>query len=192
LERLTKPIPEEGRKNFLQEIEIHGFPKDISSAKQLAEKDRKGRFEFQAWVVEFLLGGILNPKQTADGGWDGYFTYEKAEKDRGKALIEVKSGNVNVKNIREFINVVEKKEADLGIFVCFASQVTKPMELAAKEAGKYKGYQFDRIQLLTIEDILEGKKIKLPGGAEQSTFKRATNDVRPNKNESNNIKLFIE
>ncbi len=186
LNRLTDPIAEGGKKKLLKDIEIDGFPKDIDSAKQLAKSDellkkksKHGAFDFQHWVIEFLLGGIRNPKDIADGGWDGYITFTKNNNEKGRILIEVKSGKVNVKNIREFVDVINKEEADIGIFVCFADQLTKPMELRAKEAGKYKGYKFDRIQILTIEDILDEREIKMPGGVDASTFKQSVKDIRP-------------
>ncbi|HPI20746.1 MAG TPA: DNA methyltransferase, partial [Candidatus Kapabacteria bacterium] len=163
LKRLTDPLEEEAKKIFLNSTTINGFPKDIASAKELAIKDKKGRIDFQEWVVEFLLGGILNPKKTADGGWDGYLTFPKNNNEKGIVLIEVKSGNVSVKNIREFINVIDRQNADIGVFVCFAENLTKPMLEAAKEAGNYTNYKFDRIQILTIEDIFENKMFKLPG-----------------------------
>ncbi len=187
LERLSKPVGEEARKKLLKDIEVHGFPKDIASAKELAAKNHKGRIEFQAWVIEFLLGGIMNPRQTADGGWDGYLTFKKNNKAKGRILIEVKSGVVSVKNVREFINVVEKQNADIGVFVCFADNVTKPMRLAAKEAGSYKPYKFDRILIITIEDLFEDRGIKMPGGIEPNTFKYAVRETRP---EYMNEKMF--
>ncbi|NLO19462.1 MAG: site-specific DNA-methyltransferase, partial [Ignavibacteria bacterium] len=149
LKRLTDGLEETAKKEFLSSIEINGFPKDIASAKELAVKDKKGRIDFQEWVVEFLLGGILNPKKTADGGWDGYLTFPKNDGEKGILLIEVKSGNCNVKNIREFINVIDGQNADIGVFVCFVEQLTKPMLEAAKDAGNYENYKFDRIQILT-------------------------------------------
>ncbi len=186
LNRLTGPIAEGGRKAFLKNIEINGFPKDIDSAKQLAKSDellnkksKHGAFDFQHWVVEFLLGGIRNPKDIADGGWDGHIIFPKNNNEKGRVLIEVKSGNVSVRNVREFIRVIDSEEADIGVFVCFADMVTKPMELAAKEAGNYEGYKFDRIQILTIEDILDDREIKMPGGVDASTFKQSVKDVRP-------------
>lgn len=194
LQRLSSPLEEKAKKNLLKSITIHGFPKDIASAKALAKSDilleqksKKGAFDFQNWVVEFLLGGISNPKKVADGGWDGYIIFPK-ENDKGRVLIEVKSGNVNVKNIREFINVIEHEEADIGVFVCFEEYVTEPMKAAAKSAGKYKPYKFDKIQILTIEEILDDREIRMPGGVDQSTFKKAAIDVRP-ENDQNN-KLF--
>ena len=179
LKRLTDPLENDAKKSFLESIVINGFPKDIASAKELAIKDKKGRIDFQEWVVEFLLGGILNPKKTADGGWDGYLTFQKNNAEKGIVLIEVKSGHCNVKNIREFINVIDRQNADIGVFVCFDEHLTKPMLEAAKEAGNYTNYKFDRIQILTIEDIFENKMFKLPGGVENTTFFNAKNDVRP-------------
>ncbi len=179
LKRLTDPLENDAKKSFLESIVINGFPKDIASAKELAIKDKKGRIDFQEWVVEFLLGGILNPKKTADGGWDGYLTFQKNNAEKGIVLIEVKSGHCNVKNIREFINVIDRQNADIGVFVCFDEHLTKPMLEAAKETGNYTNYKFDRIQVLTIEDIFENKMFKLPGGVENTTFFNAKNDVRP-------------
>jgi len=179
LKRLTDPLENDAKKSFLESIVINGFPKDIASAKELAIKDKKGRIDFQEWVVEFLLGGILNPKKTADGGWDGYLTFPKNNNEKGILLIEVKSGHCNVKNIREFINVIDRQNADIGVFVCFDEHLTKPMLEAAKETGNYTNYKFDRIQVLTIEDIFENKMFKLPGGVENTTFFNAKNDVRP-------------
>jgi site-specific DNA-methyltransferase (adenine-specific) len=155
-------------------IKIHGFPKDVASAKMLAQDTEEGRFGFQEWAIEVLLHGVVNPKKTADGGYDGYLTYQT---DKGKefVLIETKSGGVNVKNIREFIHVVEKQKAAAGIFVCFADTVTKEMLKEAKAAGHIKlgtmDTGLDKIQILTIDDLLGDKKPNLPNVS--STFKKA-------------------
>jgi len=77
-------------------------------------------------------------------------------------LIEVKSGNINVKNLREFEQVVTKEKAALGIFVCFEEQVTAPMKKLAKESGSYNeklfGNRYPKIQILTVEDLLNHHK----------------------------------
>jgi len=157
--------------------EIDGFPKDIATAKQLAAGTDKGRLKFQDWIIEAMLGGIHNPKKTADGGWDGHLTFDIGNK-REIVLIEVKSGNVNVKNLREFIHVIAKEKAAIGLFICFEEQVTKPMRLEAKDAGyyhyKHQSWQsnFDKIQIVTIEQLLEGEFPKLPLSMKQ-TFKTA-------------------
>lgn len=78
--------------------------------------------------------------------------------------------------MREFIQVVNKQKADIGVFVCFANQVTKPMLLAAKEEGYYHKDdwrdKFDKIQILTVEALLNGENIKVPQ-TQTSIFKTA-------------------
>jgi len=179
VDRLTKSAPQARAKKLREEIEISGFPRDIASAHELA-LSKDGRFGFQEWIVEVMLGGVLNPKRTADGGWDGHITFDRPDtKEKGIVLIEVKSGNVNVKNVREFIQVVNKRKSDLGVFVCFKEQVTQPMLKEAKQQGyfdeKHFGNRIDKIQILTVDDLLEGKEINLPVGLyKKTTFKEAS------------------
>ncbi len=169
------------RKTF----EIFGIPKDIASAKSLAETVEQGRFKFQDWIIEFMLSGVSNPKKTADGGWDGHMTFAMGKK-KEIVLIEVKSGKVNVKNIREFIHVVNAQKASIGIFVCFQEQVTTPMEREAKRQGYYTpniemvgAYQtqFPKIQILTVEQILNGEQVKMPMTT-QGVFKTAGKHIQ--------------
>jgi site-specific DNA-methyltransferase (adenine-specific) len=171
------------RKTF----EVFGIPKDIASAKALAESDDRGRFKFQDWVIEFLLSGVSNPKKTADGGWDGHMTFAMG-KQKEIVLIEVKSGKVNVKNLREFIHVVNAQKAAIGVFVCFQEQVTTPMAREAKQQGHYSPHvgqigtyttQFPKIQILTIEQILAGEQVKIPMTT-QGVFKTAGKHIQEN------------
>jgi site-specific DNA-methyltransferase (adenine-specific) len=184
VDRLTDPYPTKRAKIIRDNIQILGFPRDVDSAKMLARESDNGRFGFQDWIVEVMLGGVSNPKKVADGGFDGYVTFYKTEKEKGLSVIEVKSGNVTIKNIREFIQVVKTQKAEHGVFVCFNEQVTKPMLLAAKEEGYFYPElwqnRFDKIQILTVEDILDGKGINLPLEAHRTTtFKKATKSLTP-------------
>ncbi len=90
-------------------------------------------------------------------------------------LIEIKSGKVNVTNIREFVRVIDKEKANAGIFVCFANTVTKEMLKEAKSAGHIKigAVEFgqDKIQIMTIEDLMRNHHPNLPNVS--STFKKA-------------------
>lgn len=157
-------------------VKLHGLPKDIASAKMLAEETDKGRFRFQDWAIEVMLNGVVNEKKTADGGFDGYIVFNS---NAGKqfALIETKSGKVNVKNVREFINVTVHQKAAVGIFVCFEDTLTKEMTKAAKDAGHIKigdvAFPQDKIQILTVEDLFADKKPQLPFSSDNTTFKKA-------------------
>lgn len=157
-------------------IKIHGLPKDVASAKMLAQETEGGRIGFQDWVIEVMLNGVVNEKKVADGGYDGYLTFNMG-KEKHFAIIETKSGKLTVKNMREFVKVVENQKAAVGIFVCFEENVTKEMKKEAKDAGHIKlgtaEFPMDKIQILTIEDLFAGKQPQLPGAAENETFKKS-------------------
>lgn len=193
VDRLTKPYKNKSRAKVIRDnIQISGFPKDIASAKELATNTDAGRFGFQDWVIEVMLGGVTNQKKVADGGFDGYITFYKSEKEKGLILVEVKSGKVNVKNVREFNNVVNSRNSDLGIFVCFKEYVTKPMLLESKSAGYFEtehhNNKYDKIQIVTIEDLLEGRGFNFPHELfVTDTFKKAT---KKNDTDQENLELF--
>lgn len=158
-------------------IKMHGLPKDVASAKELAQNVEGGRIGFQDWVIEVLLNGVVNEKKVADGGFDGYLTFKGPNNSKQFALIETKSGKLTVKNLREFVHVINHQKAALGIFVCFEDCVTREMTKAAKDAGhiKMEGIEFpmDRIQILTVEELMKGKQPQLPGAVQNETFKTA-------------------
>lgn len=110
----------------------------------------------------------------ADGGFDGYIVFNN---NAGKqfALIETKSGNVNVKNVREFINVIDHQKAAVDIFVCFEETLTREMTKAAKSAGYIKisdvEFSHNKIQILTVEDMFAGRQPQLPFNTDNTTFK---------------------
>lgn len=68
-------------------------------------------------------------------------------------------------------------KAALGIFVCFEDCVTREMKKSAKESGhiKMEGHEFpmDRIQIITIEELMRGKLPMIPLAATNETFKTA-------------------
>lgn len=156
---------EKERNEYLKSITITGLPKDIASAKELARNADKHRVQFQDWIIEFMLEGTINIKKSGDGGFDGYITFQLSDsKRKSHAIIEVKSGNVGIATLRSFLNVVDKQKADMGIFVCFADQVTSGMRLEANSKGSIPNFaNCPYIQIITVEDLLDGKMPKLPG-----------------------------
>ncbi len=179
LDRLTQPYPARRAKIIRENIQVSGFPSDIDGAKMLARETDNGRFRFQDWIIEVMLGGVANPKKTADGGFDGYLPFYLTQDKKGNILIEVKSGTIGLKNIREFIHVIEKRKAELGVFVCFEEQVSGETRREAKQAGYFESEsypgKYDKIQILTVDDLLDGKGIALPYRKE--AFKTATKNL---------------
>ncbi|MGA7218421.1 MAG: hypothetical protein WBX38_08910, partial [Candidatus Sulfotelmatobacter sp.] len=78
--------------------------------------------------------------------------------------------------VRDLRGVIEREKAEIGVLIAM-EQPTKPMLKEAAEAGFYKGTyftdKFPRIQILSIEALLEGKKIEYPRAVLDATFKKA-------------------
>jgi len=161
-------------------FEVHGRPKDLEGARDLARRDK---YEFQWWAC-YLIGAqpYQGKKKGADQGIDGliYFTdvADGRPVDR-KIVVSIKGGeNVGVSMIRDLIGTVESNGAEIGLFVTLA-EPTQPMITEAAKAGFYtagNGRDYPRIQILTIDDLLSGRK--RPEYADMSlgeaTFKKAS------------------
>jgi DNA modification methylase len=159
----------------LSPYEVIGDPKDFWSAKALAEENR---FQFEWWAVG-KVGAYpaQDKKKGADSGIDGIIKFfdDKSGKPK-KIIVQVKSGNVQVNQIRDLMGVVKREKAVIGVFITLNSP-TKPMEIEAVREGFYIPEHFPkdrypRIQILTIEDILKEASIQYPRLAD-ATFKTA-------------------
>ncbi len=102
------------------------------------------------------------------------------EKDKAKkAIISVKGGGVSVSQVRDLIGVVQREKAEMGVFLTL-EPVTKPMQTEADSQGFYKsplGKDYPKIQLFTIQQLMEGKKPDIPPWispiAKPATFKKS-------------------
>jgi site-specific DNA-methyltransferase (adenine-specific) len=80
-----------------------------------------------------------------------------------------------VPQIRDLRGVIEREKAEIGVFLSF-EEPTKPMLREAAEAGLYKstdGTTYARIQILTIQQILDGQQPQYPLHRRDATFKKA-------------------
>ena len=161
---ITKRLTDRHGLDIRETFEIYGFPKDIDSAKELATGTRGGRLKFEEWIIEVMLHGVLNPRRN-EAGFDGYLTFEMLNK-KETVLIEVKSGSATLPQINHFIKTVDKMNAAIGLFVCFQEQITDKMIHAIKGEGYYRkdnfGTDFPKIQIVTVEDLMDNKLPKLP------------------------------
>lgn len=155
--------------------EVHGTPKDLAGAEALAAKNK---FQFEWWAVSLVnavpYGG---KKRGADSGIDGLIYFKPDGKKTERAIVSVKGGkNVGVAMIRDLGHVVEREKAKIGIFVTLA-EPTGPMKTEAVKAGFYEtDYgKFPKIQILTIEDLLAGKKLEMPW-LDPTAFKKAAKE----------------
>lgn len=150
----------------------HFVPSDVATARRLAAADRQNHTnEFQWWALSLI--GAYAPNSTtsrgksgADRGVDGEIHFHTRSGGRGKAIVSVKSGGANARDVRDLGRVVDRDRATLGVFITL-NQPTKPMETEALECGFIDGPSGEKIrklQILTIEEIMEGgARARLPG-----------------------------
>jgi DNA modification methylase len=171
---ISKRLTDSYGEDIILTYEIHGFPKDIASARELANEVKGGRLEFEDWIIEVLLHGIMNERRN-EMGFDGYRTFTINGK-KYIVMIEVKSGNASPSQLNHFIKTVEDKQGAIGVFVCFADQITRNMQVIAKKEGlfvdDYNNTYGDKIQVISVEDLLEGKRPMIPQ-SKYETFKKA-------------------
>ncbi len=149
----------------LAPFEVIGDPKDVASARALAELDR---YQFQWWAV-WAAGGLpaQGKKRGADSGIDGYINFFDDSSGKAKRLVmQVKSGHVGVRDIRDLKGVLARERAEIGVYICI-ERPTSPMIKEALSTGfytptMYPGLRLPRIQLLTVEELLAGKQPEYP------------------------------
>jgi len=154
--------------------EMIGEPTDLAGAAKLAEENK---YQFQWWALGLVGARPAEQKKGADRGIDGrlYFHDDERSGKTKQILLSVKAGGVQVSQVRDLRGTVEREEAEIGAFLCFESP-TKPMLREAAEAGFYTapdGSHYPRMQILTIQEILEGKQLNYPRFARSVTFKEA-------------------
>ena len=91
-------------------------------------------------------------------------------------MISVKAGNTTVAHVRELRGVLEREQAALSVLITM-QEPTQPMRAEAASAGFYETpYQerrVSRLQLLTIAELLEGKRIELAPARQDQTLRTA-------------------
>lgn len=165
---------------------VVGEPTTVQAARQLAQEDR---FQFQWWVLSLIrarpLGGVQNDKKGKKGldrGIDGVIAFIDDTTNKAKrVLVQVKSGRISSRDIRDLRGTVEREKAAIGVFVSLEPP-TREMNTEAVTAGFYHspGWQTDypKIQILTIEQLLRGTAaVDMP--PTQITFKPAPRIKEP-------------
>jgi len=145
------------------DYQIEGIPLDMDGAKRLYEADPL-HLHYQLWALTLVDGQPRDGgKPGADKGVDGLIYFQDDSRTIGKAIVSVKGGeNVHAKDVRDLIGAMNNQQAKMGVFVTLHK--TKAMDDAAKEAGSIEagGKMRRRVQVVLIEDLLEGKKPDLP------------------------------
>jgi site-specific DNA-methyltransferase (adenine-specific) len=162
-----------------KDYQVIGEPEDLSGAQQLASEDR---YQFQWWALSLIeaqpLGGDggKTGKKGSDKGIDGVINFLDDRKGGMKrAIVQVKSGHVKAGDIRDLKGTLEREGAQIGVFITL-EPASRDMVTEAVTAGSYHSEiwnkDFPRLQILSIEELLNGVEVKLPPSS-SGAFKKA-------------------
>ncbi len=180
-----------------QQVYVDGLPTDLAGAEALFKKDP---FEFEYWALDLINAMPAKSKSKenmrgADRGIDGVITFHKnilnnnghgangkngngnGKWEYGKVIIQVKGGGVQRSHIATLKGDIERENADAGIFITL-EKPTRQMILEAVDAGEFMTpitakREFPKIQILTIDELLQGKQPDLPHGLVKNYHKEA-------------------
>lgn len=160
--------------------DVIGEPTTVEDAERLAKEEP---YQFQAWALGLVGARGAGPvKKGADRGIDGrlYFHDEGPKGKTKQVIISVKAGKLHANYVRDLGGVVMAENADIGVLISF-DPPTQAMRTWAAGQGFYTSPwgKHPRIQLLTVGELLEGKRIDMPDvrGA-NVTYKQAPAALR--------------
>jgi site-specific DNA-methyltransferase (adenine-specific) len=122
---------------------------------------------------------------------DGRLYMTDREGETTSIIISVKGGHVTASQVRDLRGVIEREGAAIGVFITL-EPATAPMRKEAADAGIWQTEsvgksKHPRLQILSIEDLLNGKKIDMPAQQDIRSFKQAPK-AKAKKNDD--AKLF--
>lgn len=177
-----------------KQYEVFGEPVDLKGAIELAEQDK---YQFQWWALGLVGARPEEQKKGADRGIDGRRTFfEGADRHPEQILISVKGGKTSSPHVRDLVGTMEREKAALGLLITL-NEPTRDMIKEAASAGFYSsehsGTKHPKLQILTIERLLDGHKPDLPPiatyGYSDPTFKKAP---KVKKKHAGNSELKLE
>ena len=155
---------------------VIGEPVTLSEAEALAAEDK---YQFQWWALGLVGARPVEQKKGADKGIDGrlYFIDDNSGAAK-QVILSVKGGHTDVTHVRDLRGVLDREQAQIGVLISM-QEPTGPMKTEAASAGFYASpwnpaKPHPRLQILTIRELLDGKRIDMPPpGQVNVTFQRA-------------------
>ena len=164
-------------------FKVIGEPTSLRDAEALAISDP---YQFQWWALGLVGARPVEEKKGADKGIDGRLYFHEQDGGETKQVIfSVKAGNTNAAHMRDLHGVIDREGAAIGVLLTM-QEPTKPMRSEAASGGIYTSPwgNHPKLQILTVEELLEGKKIDMPPVHQVNvTYKRASKSVKKGGNQ---------
>jgi DNA modification methylase len=155
------------------QYEVIGEPVTPADAEALAAQDR---YQFQWWALGLVNARPVEGHKGADQGIDGrIYLSPGSSSDVWQIIISVKSGHVTSSHLRDLLGVLDAQHAQIGVLITL-QEPTGPMRQEAASSGFWTSPWGDhpRLQILTIAELLAGKRIDCPPPEQlNQTFKTA-------------------
>ena len=139
------------------DYQIEGYPTNMQEVRRLLkEGDKRKYHDFSNWAVTRL--GLRPTKDVSDGGLDGVghvtlWNPQQMKETNARILAEVKTGKPTITQVRAFCRVMDKNNAEVGIFITL-EPVTAKMRQEAQDMGSFEhNHQtYPRLQFWQIDD----------------------------------------
>ena len=139
------------------DYQIEGYPTNMQEVhKFLKEGDKRKYHDFSNWAVTRL--GLRPTKDVGDGGLDGVghvtlWNPQQLKETNARILAEVKTGKPTVTQVRAFCRVMDKHNAEVGIFITL-TPVTDKMQQEAQDMGTFEhnNKTYPRLQFWQLDD----------------------------------------
>ena len=151
------------------QIPVIGCPLSAVEAEELAKTDP---FEFEKWACgEVGAEGLFHEpgERGADGGIDGVIPFYYGELFDNKppkktfAVVQVKGGKVHPDSVKALSTTVRQSGAECGVFICFEKYMNTVEKNREKKRLKDMTGEFNFIQGLSIEKLIQGELPNIPG-----------------------------
>lgn len=161
IDKVEKRLKESYGDKIKKTYFVKGQPVDVASARALAKKNTK---EFEIWAISLVDAA----HREHDGGVDGILSIPESKKSFAKVVVQAKSGkNLNPGMVRDLLGTVGNEKAAIGLFITL-EKPTIGMSEFANHCGDYDSpiwhKSFQKIQILTVGELLDGKTFELPWG----------------------------
>ena len=139
------------------DYQIEGYPTNMQEVhKLLKEGDKRKYHDFSNWAVTRL--GLRPTKDVGDGGLDGVghvtlWNPHQMKETNARILAEVKTGKPTITQVRAFCRVMDKNNAEVGIFITL-EPVTDKMRQEAQDMGSFEHNKqtYPRLQFWQLDD----------------------------------------
>lgn len=160
-------------------VPTEGYPYDLAGAAKLAKEKP---FKFEKWAVTRIPGLAPNDQQVGDGGIDGV-GYLLAKPDNGttdQVLAQVKGGKYQLGHLRDFLGVIERERAAMGLFTTVRPVTATGAHAEAAKRGSLRlgASEYPRAQLWSMADYFDDRMPHLPALADPYTGKPVQQSVQ--------------